>query len=80
MSDEPDSIEIVNEYAKVSISKKDGKSGLYLEIRSPNLDHSIRLTPADLLRLTQQNKDLFSRLLSTPYGPIDPEEAYLEEL
>lgn len=80
MSEETDPIAIGNEYANVSISKKSGESGPYLEIRSPNLDHSIRLTPTDLLRLTEQDKDLFSRLLSTPYGPIDPEEAYLEEL
>jgi hypothetical protein len=80
MSGCDDSINVANEYAAVTLRKTSGENGPVLEIRSTMLDHSITLDEDDLLSLVKQEKTFFSRLLSSPYGPINPDEAFKEEM
>lgn len=75
-----ESIDVANEYAAVTLKRTVSDDGPKLEIRSTMLDHAITLDEAELHALIEQDKDFFSRLLQSPYGPIDPESAFQEEM
>jgi hypothetical protein len=75
-----ESIDVANEYAAVTLKKTISDDGPKLEIRSTMLDHVITLDEAELHALMKQDKDFFSQLLQSPYGPIDSEGAFKEEL
>lgn len=77
---EEQSIDVANEYAAVTLRKNVTDDGPVLEIRSMMLDHVITLDVASLSALTRQDKDFFSQLLQSPFGPIDSEEAFKDEL
>jgi hypothetical protein len=65
-----DQIEIANEYAQVRIKKITTSNGERIEIQSPKLESAIRLDPVEVESLTWQDKEIFSRFLETPYGPM----------
>ncbi len=62
---------IANEFALVHIKKVQNINGTQLEISAPRLGYSIVLDPLELESLTWQHKDLFTKLLETPFGPQD---------
>ncbi|MEU3618010.1 dihydrodiol dehydrogenase [Streptomyces sp. NPDC006872] len=68
-TDEP--IVIGNEFSEVHVTKVRTRNGMRLRIRDAKSDREILLCPLALESLTWQNPDLFTELLSTPYGPED---------
>ncbi|MEH7249266.1 dihydrodiol dehydrogenase [Neobacillus niacini] len=60
---------VANEFARIHIKKIETINGMQLEINSPRLGYKIVLDPLELESLTWQHKDLFTKLLETPFGP-----------
>lgn len=70
--DEPTDAETVvvgNEFSEVHVSKVRTRNGTRLRIRDAKSGREILLCPLELECLTWQNSELFTELLSTPYGP-----------
>ncbi|MGH3326406.1 MAG: dihydrodiol dehydrogenase [Streptomycetales bacterium] len=70
--DEPE-IVLANEFSEVVVSKVGTRNGVRLRIREDKAGREILLCPLELESLTWQTPDTFSRLLSTPFGPEEPE-------
>jgi len=64
-------LEIANEFATVIVRRVETRNGVRLRIESPRHHRTIDLDPLELETLTWQSHDLFSRLLSQPFGPED---------
>ncbi len=62
-------IEVINEFATVTVRKIWTRNGVRLEISSPRLGTSIQLDALALESLTWQTMDTFSRFLEEPLGP-----------
>ena len=62
-------IEVINEFATVTVRKIWTRNGARLEISSPRLGTSIQLDALALESLTWQTMDTFSRFLEEPFGP-----------
>lgn len=60
--------ELSNEFATVKLRPVETRHGKRLEISSPELDRSIRLSSIELESLTWQSHEAFSEFLETPYG------------
>ncbi|TDC48912.1 dihydrodiol dehydrogenase [Actinomadura sp. KC345] len=60
---------IGNEFAEVHVALVRTGNGSRLRIRDARSGREILLCPVELECLTWQTPELFSRLLSTPYGP-----------
>lgn len=67
MGEEP--MVLSNEYAEVRVSKVLTRNGVRLRIQEAKGGREILLCPLELESLTWQSPEMFSRLLSTPYGP-----------
>ncbi|HUY51266.1 MAG TPA: hypothetical protein VMV92_37105 [Streptosporangiaceae bacterium] len=68
-----DTFEIANEFANVVVTKVRTRNGERLKISSPKLDREILLCPLECESITWQTADVFSKFLSTPFGPGDDE-------
>ena len=62
-------IELINEFASVSIRKIQTRNGERLEVSSPRLGYRIQLDALALEGLTWQTMETFTRFLETPFGP-----------
>lgn len=71
MAEEPQQLEITNEFAAVVVRRVQTRNGVRLEIASPRLGFSIELDAIALESLTWQTMDTFTRFLSTPFGPSE---------
>jgi hypothetical protein len=60
---------IGNEFSEIHVSKVLTRNGTRLRIRNAGSDREILLCPLELESLTWQTSELFTGLLSTPYGP-----------
>ena len=65
----PTPIQLANEFAAVTVRAVETGNGVRLRIESPRLGRVIDLDPLELEALTWQSHDLFTTLLSDPYGP-----------
>jgi len=63
-----DEFELSNEFATVKLRTVETRHGTRLEISSPELERSIRLSPIELESLTWQDHETFTEFLKTPYG------------
>ncbi|KPV46060.1 MULTISPECIES: hypothetical protein [Acidiplasma] len=63
-----ETIDITNEFATVTVKKVYTKNGTRLEISSPKLGSRIVLSAIELESLTWQDKSIFDKFLSDPYG------------
>jgi hypothetical protein len=72
--DDPDGVELANEFATVRVRVVHTRNGVRLEIASPRLGRGIRLCPLELESLTWQEPEVFSAFLRTPFGPEGPAE------
>jgi len=68
---ELESIEIANEFANVVVTKVKTRNGERIRISSPKLERAITLCPLACESLTWQSPTLFTKFLSTPFGPQD---------
>lgn len=66
-----ESFEIANEFANVVVTKVKTRNGERIMISSPKLERAITLCPLACESLTWQSPDLFTKFLSTPFGPQD---------
>jgi hypothetical protein len=64
-------LELVNEFAAVTVQRVETRNGERLRISSARLGRSIDLDPLELETLTWQSHELFSRLLTEPFGGED---------
>ena len=69
--DSEESIDITNEFATVKVKKVYTKNGTRLEIYSPKLGSRIVLSAIELESLTWQDKSIFDKFLSDPYGKVN---------
>jgi len=60
--------ELSNEFATVKLRTVETRHGQRLEISSPELERSIRISPIELESLTWQDHETFTEFLETPYG------------
>jgi hypothetical protein len=65
------SLQIGNEYTVVELRVLETEDGPRLELESPKLGYTCRLSAAELAALSRQQMSLFSDLLRTPLGPVD---------
>lgn len=68
---EPRRIELVNEFASVTVEEVETRNGSRLRIWSSRLQREILLCPVELEALTWQDHDLFTSFLAQPFGPED---------
>ncbi|UVE51025.1 hypothetical protein KU306_03830 [Haloferax larsenii] len=66
-----ETLQIGNEYTVVQLTVFDTDDGPRLEIDSPKLGYSCRLSVSELVALSRKDMSLFSDLLHTPMGPVD---------
>jgi len=71
VSEPGEPIELANEFATVTVQPVETRNGVRLRISSARLGRSIDLDPLELESLTWQSHELFSRLLTEPFGPED---------
>ena len=72
--DEP-GFEIANEFARVWVRKRHTRNGTRLEISSPRTDTGVVLDAVLLESLTWQSNEVLGRFLTTPFEPMDEEDA-----
>lgn len=66
-----EAFEVSNEFATVKIRIVETRHGQRLEIASPELERSIRLSSIELESLTWQDHETFTEFLETPFGEVD---------
>jgi hypothetical protein len=66
-----DPIELANEFAIVQVTRVHTRNGVRLEIHAPRAGGTVRLDPLELEALTQQDLELFSRLVGGRIDEVD---------
>lgn len=69
-----ETLQIGNEYTVVQLAVLDTDAGPRLEIDSPKLGYSCRLSVAEIVAISREEMTLFSDLLRTPLGPVDEDD------